>query len=171
MNLDPKRWYVLQTKPRQESVAREHIDRQGFEVFLPWLEQSRRRRGAWVDVVEPLFPRYLFVRADPERDNLALLRSTRGVTGLVRFGMELIAVPDDVMAALQAAGDENAKIQLTASTLFVQGEEVTILDGPFAGLKAIFEAESGEQRAIILLDILGRPSRIKVPTNSLGKCD
>ena len=54
-------WYLLTTKPRQEYIAVENLERQGYQIFLPLL-QSRKRRGTEMRaVIEPMFPRYLFI--------------------------------------------------------------------------------------------------------------
>ena len=72
-------WYLVHTRPRQEEVAREHLERQGYGVYLPRLQLPRRRRGHWHDVIEPLFPRYLFAGARRNEQSLHPIRSTRGV--------------------------------------------------------------------------------------------
>ena len=80
-----KLWYAIHTKPRQEDLAAEHLRRQEFEVYLPRIKQPRRYRGRWRDAIEPLFPRYLFIRLELGSENVAPIRSTRGVTKLVSF--------------------------------------------------------------------------------------
>ncbi len=87
-------WYAVCCKPRQEAIAEENLLRQGFHVNLPRIRIRRHRRGQWIDAIEALFPRYLFIRIDPYRCNTAPVRSTRGVVGLVRFGGQPAVVPD-----------------------------------------------------------------------------
>ena len=60
-------WYVTHTKPRQEIRAEEHLQRQGFHCFLPRIKRKRIRLKQRVEPIEPMFPRYLFVRLDPSR--------------------------------------------------------------------------------------------------------
>ncbi len=162
------RWYAVYTKPNGESIAEENLERQGYLVYLPRLKQARRRRGRWVGVVEPLFPRYLFVRLAMERDNIAPIRSTKGVTGLVRFGREPAPVPDGFVESLQAAADEESGCQVIDCTLFKKGDEIRILDGPFAGYNAVFEGANGEERVIILLNLMGRESAITVSRHQIA---
>ena len=85
-------WYAVQTKPRQEAVAELHLQRQHFETYLPKILVRKHRRDKWTKVVEPLFPRYLFVRLDPDENSLSPVRSTKGVAGPVRFGRTAAAV-------------------------------------------------------------------------------
>ena len=63
-SLPGKSWYLVYTKPRQEEVALTNLTRQGYGVYLPRLRQLRKRSGKQVPVVEPLFPRYLFIHLD-----------------------------------------------------------------------------------------------------------
>ena len=86
-------WYLVHTRPRQEEIAREHLARQGYGVYLPRLQLPRRRRGRWLDVVEPLFPRYLFAGARRDEQSVHPIRSTRGVSALVRGGESYAPVP------------------------------------------------------------------------------
>ena len=96
-----ERWYAVCCKPRQEAVAEENLLRQGFQVYLPRIRMRQRRRGAWIDAVEVLFPRYIFIRIDPKRRSTASVRSTRGAVGMVRFGGQPAVVPDAVIDALR----------------------------------------------------------------------
>ena len=79
-------WYLLYSKPRQEGVAVENLKRQGYETYLPLIRTRRRRQGQYVSLVEPMFPRYLFIHLSDQTDNWGPIRSTLGVSGLVRFG-------------------------------------------------------------------------------------
>ncbi len=104
-NIDPgsaaqRCWYVVSCKPRQELQAQENLRRQGFEVYLPRLKVRQRRRDRWVESVQVLFPRYLFVHVDRAAQSTASIRSTRGAVGLVRFGGEPATVPNRVIAAI-----------------------------------------------------------------------
>ncbi len=157
-----ERWYAVYTKPKGEEIAQVNLERQGFVVYLPRLKEARRRRGRWVGVVEPLFPRYLFVRLELERDNIAPIRSTKGVTGLVRFGLGPAPVPEGFVESLQRAADEASGCQIIDCTLFKKGDEVKILEGPFAGCNAVFQGASGNERVTILLNLMGRDNPVTV---------
>jgi transcriptional antiterminator RfaH len=148
-------WYVVFTKPRQESIAEENLKRQAFRTYLPWIRQAKRRRGKRQWVIEPLFPRYLFVRLDLGRDNSVPIRSSRGVVGLIRFGERLPAVPDPFIEALMKTADRQTGIHRLQEGLFKEGDAVTILEGPLAGWRGIFKATKGERRVVILLEMLG----------------
>lgn len=98
-------WYAVLCKPRREEVAEANLQRQGYNVCLPHLATQRRCNGRWVDAVEPLFPRYLFVATTNERQSIAPIRSTQGVCELVRFGGQPAMVPEAVVDALRQRQD------------------------------------------------------------------
>ncbi len=154
-------WYAVHTKSRQERLAVEHLTRQCYEVHLPLIRSSKRLRGRWCEVVEPLFPGYLFVRLDLQQQNTAPIRSTRGVLGLVRFGGDIRPVPDPLVEQLLAA-QRDAEGAILNEHLFQPGDRVEIVSGPVAGLQAIFLASSGEERAHLLIELLGRSTPIVV---------
>jgi transcriptional antiterminator RfaH len=162
-----KTWYLIHTKPRQETVAEANLVRQSFETYLPRIRHSRRSRGKWSSVVEPLFPRYLFIRLELGQDNIAPIRSTLGVTRLVSFGAGPAVVPEVLIEALQAHADPETGVHTPDRNLFEQGGTVRILDGPFAGLSGIFQETKAQNRALILLDILGRAQRLELPLDQL----
>ena len=66
-----QRWHVIRSKPRAESTARAQLERQGFRVYFPQLVKPARVRGRWLDRIEPLFPRYLFLALDSCMQSLA----------------------------------------------------------------------------------------------------
>lgn len=163
-----KQWYAVHTRPRQENTAEEHLNRQGFNAYLPKVLLRKRKRDKWVKIVEPLFPRYLFIQVDPQLLSLAPVRSTLGVAGLVRFGHELRPVPDGVIACLKTA--ENTEThQLDADAWpHKPGDRVEVLEGPFAGLTCIFQLATAEERGLLLIDLLGRQNSIDVPLASIA---
>jgi len=161
-------WFVVQTKARQEQVAREHLARQAFETYLPTVRCARRRRSRWQGAVEPLFPGYLFVRLDTRAQNVAPIRSTRGVIGLVRFGNELRTVPDAVIDALSNTHQGDDDTPIDPSSLFKQGDPVQFVDGPLVGMSAIFEGCRGTERVAVLLSLLGRTKEVKVSPHAIA---
>jgi transcriptional antiterminator RfaH len=155
-------WYAVCCKPRQEAVAEVNLSRQGFHVYLPRIRIRQRRRGQWIDAVEVLFPRYVFIRVDPLRRSTATVRSTRGVVGLVRFGGQPAVVPDAVMNALLRREDADSGLHQDDRPLFSAGEQVKLVDGPLAGLEGVFTQQDGDRRVIVLLELLGKANKISV---------
>ena len=160
-------WYLIHTKIRQERVALENLERQGFACFLPTILAEKLRRGVLQVVQEPLFPRYLFIRLGTgvESQSWAPIRSTLGVSRLVTFGQTPAKIHDELIAQLQVKTD-SAEVQLRH---FEPGEKVVVTDGPFVGVEAIYQMADAEGRVMVLLNILSKQVKLSVPPASIRK--
>jgi transcriptional antiterminator RfaH len=104
---------------------------------------------------EPLFPRYLFIRLGlgDTAKSWAPIRSTRGVSRLVKFGTEPAKVDDCLIELLKAkesaANDEPVR-------LFKPGEKVRLMAGPFAGIEGIYQMAEGERRVMVLIELMSK---------------
>ncbi len=165
-----KRWYLVYAKPRQEEIAKVNLERQGYVTYLPKTRQRRKRMGKPLICVEPLFPRYLFIALDVLRDNWAPIRSTIGVSGLVRFGAEPAVVPTDLVDMLRSRDDAEG-VQQLPPTDFREGDRVRVGEGPLAGYEGLFLARSGRDRVTILLDIVGKQTRVIASSAALERAD
>jgi transcriptional antiterminator RfaH len=162
-----KRWYVAFTQPRAESQAGWHLDNQGFEPFLPLCRTLRRHARQVTAVARPMFPRYLFVAMDPERDRFRAVSGTRGVSHLVMAGERPAAVPPGVVETLQAQADSFGIVPLASLALFERGAPVRILDGALTGQIGRYEMLTPDRRVILLLDLLGRRVTVDLPAHAV----
>ena len=165
-----RRWYLVYSKPRQEGLAKANLNRQGYETYLPLLRTPRRRLGRRVIRIEPMFPRYFFIHLDTATDNWSPIRSTIGVSTLVRFGVDPSPVPDDLIELLRQRDDASG-VQDIAMHEFHSGQKVRIEEGPFTGYEGIFLAETSRQRVLVLLDVVGKAAKARVDITALGPAD
>ncbi len=155
-------WHAVLCKPRREQLAEENLRNQGFEVYMPRMVTERRRAGQWKEIIEPLFPRYLFLKVRDDRQNLSPVRSTLGVVGFVRFGGMPATVPEVVISNLRSRADPESGLHRARASLFPAGTQVRFAAGPFSGLEGVFEMESADARVIVLLEFLGKTNRVTV---------
>ena len=165
-----KRWYLIYSKPRQEALAKENLERQGYSTYLPLLRTPRRRLSRRIIRIEPMFPRYLFIHLDTESDNWAPIRSTVGVTNLVRFGMAPSPVPDDLIKVLRDR-DDSTGVQDIPMHEFKEGDKVRIEEGPFMGYEGIFLAKTSQERVLVLLDIVGKSAKARIDVTAVGPAE
>jgi transcriptional antiterminator RfaH len=92
----------------------------------------------------------------------APIRSTLGVSRLVHFGSTPAKV-DDQLVDLLRTREQTAAPQM----MFEPGQSVTIVDGPFAGIEAIYQTTDAERRAHILLELLSNQVRLSIDPASL----
>ena len=135
---------------------------------MPTILAEKILRKQLIKRSEPLFVRYCFVRGHAQA-NWAVLRSNKGVSLLLRFGAKLepATVPSTLVEQLQHLCVEKPVKQ----ALFRPGQSVRIGSGPFAGMNAFFDkmqtAANGEERALVLLELLSRTHSIGVPAHVL----
>ena len=163
-------WFAVYTKPRQEHIALLNLERQSFDCLLPIAVNPYQRNCARNRARrEPLFPRYLFLRARPEIQNLAAVRSTRGVVGLVRTGVEPIRVPESIITGLKARMDPETGLIALGSVHLNKGDKVRIFDGPLSGLEGVLKEHRSETRSLLLLKMLGTETTLEVDSMLLQR--
>lgn len=147
-------WYVAHTKLRQELVAQENLLRQDYQVRIPLVRRLVRRKIA----LEPLFPRYLFFRPSRAEQSITPVRSTLGVSAIVRFGMELAVLSDEKCRAIMAfsqAQQEGGLDDLLQTEGIAVGQKIVIHSGAFAGLEGLVSALA-KDRVMVLMSLLGK---------------
>jgi len=98
-------WYVVHTHPHGEVKAAQHLNRQGFDVYLPrYLKRARHARRVRI-APAALFPRYLFVAIDISTQRWRSILSTIGVANLVRNGDHPVAIQPGIIDGLQRRVD------------------------------------------------------------------
>ena len=149
-------WYLIHTKPRQEKIALENLERQGYQCYLPTLASQKVRLGQISLVSEPLFPRYLFIRLGMEQSSKSWspIRYTTGVSRLVSFGAEPAKVDEALIEGIQA---QESRTRQSPSPLFNAGDRVRITDGAFAGIEGVFQMAEGTQRVFVLIEMMSKP--------------
>lgn len=165
MHANHTHWYVIQCRLHQERRALENLERQGFSCYLPTVTVEKLRFGSKAEVKEPLFPSYLFINLDQLRDNWHSIRSTRGVIRIVRFSDYPIPVRGEVIEVIhkRLAGEQ------TRIPYLQPGERVRITQGCFSDVEAIFIANDGDERVVLLMSILHREQTLCFPAAIVRK--
>ena len=164
------RWYLVFTKPAGEETARLNLERQGYCVYFPRLQQRTLYRGRCIERVSALFPRYIFLQLRMGQQSLGPVRSTVGVVDAVRFGGEYAVVPAQVVDGLVQAADPVSGLHQLKNPLLVCGATVRVIAGAFAGLEGIFERGNGADRIVVLFKLLGHEAPVSVPARFVQGC-
>jgi len=162
-------WYLVQCKPREDARAESNLLNQGFHIYRPKVEVERVRKGQKQLKIESLFPSYLFIKLNNITDNWRPLRSTRGVSHIVKFGALPLPVPEQLISNLKRCESREGCYNMSLVSHFKKGEKVKITSGSFEGLEAIYQAKDGEERTIILINLLNRQSAVSMKTQYIAK--
>lgn len=158
-------WYLAASKPRQEARAVKNLLNQGINAYSPIVNIEKIRASKKIVVTEAMFTGYVFVNLKPEDGLWHKVKSTRGIRDWVRFSNKVAQLPEGLVERfIEIASDPNHN---DIKKYFVPGEPVRILSGPFQGMKGIYKASSGEERAMILIEFLGQVNKLHVTNDQI----
>ena len=160
-----ERWFVVHTHPKGEARAEFHLSAQKFRAFSPHLMKTVRHARQLRTVRAPLFPRYIFVSLDLERDRWLSIRSTFGVSSLFMMEGRPVPVPVGVVETLLAATD--GLVTRLDDGLAV-GQGVRILSGPFSEMVGQLVRFDDGGRVRVLLDLMGG-APVSLPRTALTR--
>ena len=164
-----KEWFILQFKSNSHHKAAKNLNQQGFETFLPLHDTTSRKLSRFINTSQPLFPGYMFVRFDREECEWHKINNTYGVSRLITFNSGLKSIPTKFIDSLMKRYDLLGK--LLPMQKLKKGDQVTILKGPFANFIATVEKYEADQRIWILMDLMGRKTKIITPSDALKLSD
>lgn len=145
-------WYAIYTKPGKEDSVASRLQMIGIEVLNPKIRMRKFRRNRLADVIENLFPCYLFADFDADRYS-HLITFTRGVRYIVGKRSPVV-VQDEVIETIRD-NMESDNLVVVGMQRFAKGDMVRIKDGPFRDFCGIFEREIREsERVMILLNTI-----------------
>jgi transcription elongation factor/antiterminator RfaH len=151
--INPLRWYVAQTRARQEQLAALNLEAQQFEIFLPQIIKTVRHARRMRTVKAAVFPGYLFIRLDPAQHRWRSVNGTIGVSRLLAGSEGPMPAPIGVVEALKGYVDEQGYCQLNRD--LVAGQQVRVITGPFVSLMGEVLSMDDKGRTRVLLEIMG----------------
>lgn len=168
-----RKWFVAQTQPGKEALSELHLLRQNFQIFLPLYRKIIRHARRTQEVLRPLFPGYIFVNLDVDKDQWRSINGTRGITHLLTQGdSKPLFVQNEVVETLQKEQEDQGAIALGSfANAFKAGDSIRITEGAFAEHVGVVERLSDKDRVQLLLNFMNRPLEISIPLTSLEKLD
>ncbi len=166
MSSKAAKWYVVRTKPNREELARCHLERQRFQVYLPQTINIIKHARKTQRVKRPLFPGYLFLHLTSIEENWVTIGSTIGTIGPVCFNSHYPTVPGQVIEMIKEKEDCRGYIG-SMSKKFDRGQKIMISRGEWQGVIGAFHSTRGYDRSIILLNILQRQVKTDININSI----
>ena len=160
-------WVLIYTKAKQEVKANENLRRQGFKTFLPMINTSNKSRG--IESLEPVFPRYIFTQINLGLDNWTSIKSSYGVSHIVMFGDKFTPISNRVIKLIQNKLNEKGIYKQNISRIdYKKGDCLTIKEGKFAGIDAIFLSNKSKDRVRLLLKILNTTVVSEITKSDIG---
>ena len=146
-----RNWYLIKTKPQQEVIATQNLTNQDFDVFFP--------KAVINNKTTPLFPSYLFIELDDKIQNWTPIRSTKGVSNFVRFGLSFAKVPNQIINLIKTQQQQTIEKMINICSHH-KGDYLEIQTGVFKGQQAIFQNYNSSDRVTVLLKLIGQQQAI-----------
>ncbi len=150
--MEPKKWFVLQTRPRNESVVQRQVQARSIETFLPQIEKIRIWSDRKKKIQEPLFPGYLFVHGS-EDDRISAISGTAGALKYVFFEGRPAEVSEREIILIKDSLKEPEKISLEQMKIN-RGDEIVVTHGVFKGMKGRVNEFRGNYKLTVNLEEL-----------------
>jgi transcriptional antiterminator RfaH len=162
-------WYVIYTKPRSEDLAQEELERKDIVAFLPRVLETRFRRNRMQELIQPLFPSYLFARFAYPNDYYDV-RWAKGVKRIVGSGNLPVPLDDSIVIFLKNQVNDEGLIQKQPD--LKDGDNVLVKQGPLEGLQGVVNGKiDAKGRVKILIDILHTGAKVALPHSYVQKYD
>lgn len=161
-------WFVIQTKPKKEEDAKSYLSMKGVEIFSPLMENFLIRNGSLSKELKPLFPGYIFVKFDLEKD-YSLVRWGRGVKKVLGLGGNYpTPVSGEIVEIIKKRTDSYGIVR--KSYHFEANDRVRIKSGPLKDLLGIFERwVSDSDRVRVLLNLIGYQPAVEMHYSMIEK--
>jgi len=161
-----ERWFLAHTQPKSECKAQLHLAAQGFRTYLPQIQKTIRHARQLKTVRAALFPRYLFVILDLERDRWLSVRSTVGVSRLLTHqDGRPIPIPIGIVESLIERSHGNLT---RLDSGLIKGQHVRILLGPFADFVGTLQRLDDAGRVQVLLEMMGTAVPVTLDRSALA---
>lgn len=161
-NFTAEQWHLLLCKPNQNHIAFRHLKRLGFDIFMPRHVVESRWRGRVRQALRPVFGGYVFLSKGGARVPLAQAKAVPGAAHFIGFGSDGPAiVPPGIVAGLMNRCDQDGCLSPHIEDFHV-GDQIRIVSGPFADFVTSVEHIDPDRRLHVLLELLGRQTRVQV---------
>ena len=173
------KWYVLHVYSGFESKVAEAIkekaQKQGLaenveEILVPTEEVVEVKRGQRVNAERKFFPGYVLAKLDMNDDVWHLIKDTPKVSGFLGAGGNK-PVPISEKEAQRILQQVQEGIERPRpSVIYDIGEEVKVVDGPFASFNGTVEEIDEEKAKLkVTVSIFGRATPVELEYSQVEK--
>lgn len=140
------------------------------ECFVPRYRTARKRGRVWESCEDVLFPGYLIAATARVDDLAALLRRVPAFTQIIgKTDNAFIPLNPDEVAWIDAFTHQGHRV-VEMSTGVVEGERVTVIDGPLVGREGLIRKVNHRKKlAYLELSMFGRTIQTQVGLRVLRK--
>jgi len=152
-----------------ENAEKSELADQFGEVIVPREDVVELRNGQKVTSQRKFFPGYVLVQMEMTDETWHVVNGTRNVVGFLGSGGKPRPMPQREIDALKQQiedGVESPRLKV----LFDIGEDVRVIDGPFASFNGVVEEVMEDKgKLIVSVSIFGRPTPVELDFSQVEK--
>ena len=173
-------WYVVNTYSGYENKAKAALEERIVansvserfgDILVPTEQVVEVRGGQKRSVTRKFFPGYILVNMELDNETWHVVRNTPKITGFVGGNnRKPPPVPEAEVARItrrMGIGDETKP---TPKLNFERGEELRIIDGPFASMNGhVEDVNQARGKLRVKVNIFGRPTSVELDFTQVEK--
>ncbi|CAN5479046.1 transcription termination/antitermination protein NusG [soil metagenome] len=163
------RWYAVETFGNAEYHAHSGLERLNIASWLPHYITGVRYGRYQLGRVKPHFPGYLFAGLAANQ-SIRAVKDVVGVKSIISSGDKPAVIPPEIIAELREslADFDRAPLRTPAAIVtFKEGDEVKVVDGPFASFLGEIARVVSPKRISVWVSLFGRETLITLPPAAL----
>jgi len=159
-------WYLLSIKPNSYKLSEQNLARQGFGVFSPKHNSTKKKGSRFLNHLQPLFPGYLFAEVSRNSPEVRVLNHTRGVNKIISFTDRYHPLKKSLIENLRRYC--NADDVFSHEFSFKTGDTVKIEYGPFTSFIGKIISSKSSLRVQVLLELVSIGAKTEVSTSNIS---
>jgi transcriptional antiterminator NusG len=165
-------WYVVHTYSGYENKAklaledairRYAVEDKFGEILVPTEKVVEVKDGKKKTNTRKVFPGYIFVQMEINTETWHVVKTTPKVTGFIGGSRNPPPITDEEIKRIIGVESEDEQDETTVVIDFERGDEVNIIDGPFASMKGrVEEVNQARGKLRVMVSIFGRPTAVEL---------
>jgi transcriptional antiterminator NusG len=172
------KWYIVNTYSGHENKAKlSLLDRVKShnmgdlfgDILVPTESVTETVKGQRRTTTRKFFPGYMFVQMVLDDRTMHLVKNTPKITGFLG-GTKPTPVPEQQITGVQTNMNEGTRVRAKAKITFEVGDNVRVVEGPFANYAAtVQEVKPDKQKVKVLVSIFGRATPVELDFTQVEK--
>ena len=165
-------WYVVHTYSGYENKAklaledairRYALEDKFGEILVPTEKVVEVKDGKKKTNTRKVFPGYIFVQMEINTETWHVVKTTPKITGFIGGSRNPPPITEEEIKRIIGVESEDEQDETTVVIDFERGDEINIIDGPFASMKGrVEEVNQARGKLRVMVSIFGRPTAVEL---------
>ncbi len=173
-----KNWYIVQShssfenkvaKQIKEEAEKAKISEKIGEIVVPTHDVTEVKRGKRIQRKKKYFPGYVLIKSEMDNNIYHMIKNIKKVSGFLGSRGSPTPVSDKEIEKILGQIKDGVA-QPKSAIEYNIGEQVQVIDGPFASFNGMVEDIDEEKlRLKVSVSIFGRPTPVDLEYNQVEK--